>query len=124
MVLRRMLAGTALFACVIFSAASARGQPAAGPAGPVEILLQPEARADGPVVRIGNLAQLAGGDVNVREALARLDLAEFQGARDRVVLSREEVKFRLLVAGVHARSFRLVGAPQCQVRKTTKALSE
>src|SRR5438067_5152365 len=123
MALRRMLVVTALVASIVLAPTVGWGQPGTGATGPVEIALLPEARADGPVVRIGNLAQLAGGDVKVREALARLDLAEFQGARDRVVLSRDEVKFRLLVAGVDARSFRLVGAPQCQVRKTTKALS-
>jgi Chaperone for flagella basal body P-ring formation len=121
---RRILFGALLVASAIAPVAVGRAQaPAAAPQA-VEILLQAEARADGPLVRIGNVAQLDCGDARLREAMACLDLAEFQGSNDRVVLSRDELHFRLLLAGQDPKSFRLVGAKQCLVRKCTGAVTE
>src|SRR5437870_1528944 len=97
---------------------------AQGPDAGVEITLKADARADGPVIRIGHVAHLAGGDAKLRDALARLDVGEFPAGVDRLVLGRDEVKFRLLVAGHDAASFRTAGSLKCIVRKSSPAVTE
>lgn len=116
----RSLLAAALLA--IPAAALAQGR-AARPA-PVEIVLLPEVRADGPVIRLGHIAQLTGGEPNLRAALANLDLAEFRTGNDAVVLGRADVKFRLLVAGHDARFVRFTGAAHSRVQRSTGALTE
>jgi hypothetical protein len=91
---------------------------------PVDIILLSDVRADGPVIRLGHVAQLVGGETLVREALANLDLAEFRRTEIGLTLTRADVKFRLLVAGHDARSFRIAGAAQCRVKRSSGALTE
>src|SRR5205085_12321849 len=86
--------------------------------------LKADARADGPVIRIGHIAHLAGGDARLRDAMARLDVGEFLGAADRLVLGRDDVKFRLLVAGQEPASFRVSGTLKCIVRKRSPGVTE
>jgi flagella basal body P-ring formation protein FlgA len=118
-----MLVGALLVVCAIPCPLGVQGQTPKDGMRLVQISLKVEARADGPLVRIGHVAQLDGGDANVREAIARLDLADFLG-KDAMTLNREQVKFRLLIAGHDSRSFQVVGAAQCYVRKSTTAVSE
>jgi len=118
-----MVWGALLVVCAILCSSRVLGQAPKDGIRPVQIMLQVEARADGPLVRIGHVAQLDGGDANVREAIARLDLADFLG-KDAMTLNRDQVKFRLLIAGQDLRSFQVAGATQCYVRKSTTAVSE
>ena len=124
MPIRRILVSALVFLGIVLSAAASRAQAPALQPHAVEIALPAEARADGPLVRIGNVAQLEGGDAKLREALACLELAEFRGGDDRIVLNRDTLKFRLLLAGQDPKSFRLVGAAQCVIRKCTGAVTE
>lgn len=123
MLSRHMVWGALLVVCAALCSSRVLGQAPKDGIRPVQIMLQVEARADGPLVRIGHVAQLDGGDANVREAIARLDLADFLG-KDSMTLSRDQVKFRLLIAGQDSRSFQVVGAPQCSVRRSALAVSE
>jgi flagellar basal body P-ring formation protein FlgA len=121
---RRIHFGALLFVGIVLSAATAQAQAPAAERHAVEISLRAEARADGPLVRLGNVAVLEGGEAKLREALARLDVAEFLGGNNRIVLSRDALQFRLLLAGHDPGAFRLVGATQCVTRKCMGAVTE
>ena len=120
---RHIIVGALLVVCAVLCPSRGGGQTPKDGIRPLQISLQVEARADGPLVRIGHVAQLDGGDANVREAIARLDLADFLG-KDSMTLSRDQLRFRLLIAGQDSRSFQVAGSPQCYIRKSVPAVSE
>lgn len=118
------LARSLLAALMLGIPAVMQAQGFAARPAPVEIVLLPEVRADGPLIRLGHVAQLSGGDANLRAALANLDVSDFGAGAGAVTLGRAELKFRLLIAGHDARSFRLAGAVRSRVTRCTDALTE
>src|SRR3954470_21359645 len=72
---------------------------------PVVVLLHSEANVVGKVVKVGDVARLDGGPAGLREVLSKLDIGEWQEKADRLVVSRNDVKFRLLVGGHSERAF-------------------
>ena len=91
---------------------------------PVVLVLQTEASVSGKVVKIGDIARLDGGSAALREDFAKLDIAEWQATGDRLVVSRNDVKFRLLIRGCDERSFVIAGPPRCVVGRRASPLSE
>lgn len=89
----------------------------------VEITLLAEARVEGPMIRIGHVARIAGGDESVRQAIAAIDLADVHRTREDLRISRDALGYRLLVAGHNPRSFRIVGEIRCIVHVTQAAES-
>lgn len=86
---------------------------------PVSITLLAEAQVAADVVQIGQVARLDGGSPRLREALAKLDIAEWAKKEERLVVSREQVRYRLLLQGLSPRAFRLAGGPEkCLVRRS------
>src|SRR4051794_103388 len=72
---------------------------------PVVVVLQTEATVVGDLVRVGDVARITGGAGSMRDAFAKLDLADWSPTVDRLVVSRNDVKFRLLIRGFDERSF-------------------
>jgi hypothetical protein len=86
------------------------------PAEPVIVALNTEAGVDAKLVRIENIAYLNGGSTKLRELIGRLDLVEIPDGAT-LAINREEVKFRMLVAGISEQSFRITGAQRCITRR-------
>jgi hypothetical protein len=109
-------------------AAAAAATVWAGAQGPVSdpvvLVLQTEATVSGGVVRVGDIARIDGGSAALRDAFARLDIAEWQPAADRLVVSRNDVKFRLLIRGHDERTFVIAGPARCVVGRKSSPLSE
>jgi flagellar basal body P-ring formation protein FlgA len=93
-------------------------------ADPVVVVLRTEATVSGKLVKIGDIARIDGGSASLREAFAKLDIGEWQGSADRLVVSRNDVKFRLLIRGFEERSFVVAGPPRCVVGRRSSPLSE
>jgi flagellar basal body P-ring formation protein FlgA len=91
---------------------------------PVVLVLQTEASVVGKVVKIGDVARIEGGTAGLRDDMARLDIAEWQATGDRLVVSRNDVKFRLLIRGCDEKSFVIAGSPRCVVGRRASPLSE
>jgi flagellar basal body P-ring formation protein FlgA len=91
---------------------------------PVVLLLHTEASVAGPVVKIGDIARIDGGSATLRDAFAKLDIAEWQPAGDRLVVSRNDVKFRLLIRGYDERTFVIAGPPRCVVGRRASPFSQ
>src|SRR5207244_1811948 len=84
-------------------------------AEPVTVVLFAQAAVDDVLVTLEQIAKLSGGPESVRQRLAKLDIAEFKlGAAHMTVLS-DQVRFRLLLAGLEASAFRLQGARRTNV---------
>jgi flagella basal body P-ring formation protein FlgA len=85
--------------------------------GDVLISLFPMILAQRPAVYVEDVASLEGGDLQQRRLLGRLDLLDLPGWGGEVTISREQVRYRLLLAGVGPARFRLVGAAAVHVRQ-------
>ncbi|MFO0968398.1 MAG: flagellar basal body P-ring formation chaperone FlgA [Gemmataceae bacterium] len=83
--------------------------------GLVIVTLRPAATVDDAVVRVRDVASVEGGSAGLGERIARLDVAELK-AGDSHVITREQVFYRLLIAGLDKRSFRVVGPAHLSVR--------
>ena len=64
----------------------------------------------------------AGAGFALRQRLARLDVAEFKLAADRTVVSRDQVKFRLMLAGINESQFYLSGSTRTQTNSNSRPL--
>lgn len=75
---------------------------AAVAADPVTISVRPTPAGSDPLVTIGQAAKLSGGDVAVREKMAKLDLIERAEAEG---ISRKLIRYRLKLAGFDDTAF-------------------
>src|ERR1700730_12143027 len=109
---RRSPFAAGVIACLAFWINSARvaAQGSSFALEPVTIVLFPEAVIDDSLITLGQIAKLSGGPDALRKRLGKLDVAEFKlGIAHGMVLS-EQVRFRLLLAGVDGGEFQLSGA--------------
>jgi hypothetical protein len=75
----------------------------------VTVSLQAEAMIDDSVIYLDQIAKLSGGPITLRQRLARLDVAEFKLDAERTAVSSDQVRFRLLLAGIGAAQFQFSG---------------
>lgn len=87
---------------------------------PVVLTLSDRAAPPAPVVTVGHVATLIGGDAKVREKMAALDLTE---RGEGVVVTRKQVAFRLRLAGFDADAFVVTGADKTTLGVPKAALS-
>src|ERR1041385_6407658 len=80
----------------------------------VTITLLPEAVLDDSVIYLDQIAKLSGPPT-LRQRLARLDVAEFRLGLQRCTVTSDQVKFRLMLAGIPMNQFQLTGAPRTLV---------
>ena len=93
-------------------------------ADPVVVVLRTEASASGKLVKIGDVARIDGGSASLRDDFAKLDVGEWVGPADRLVVSRNDVKYRLLIRGYEEKSFVIAGPPRCVVGRRSSPFSE
>jgi flagella basal body P-ring formation protein FlgA len=77
---------------------------------PVTIELVPQAVIDDSLIALDQVARLSGGSDSVRKRLTKLDIAEFKLGTDHMTVLGDQVRFRLLLAGLDASAFHLQGA--------------
>lgn len=76
---------------------------------PIVLVLRATATAAESQVRIGDIADLQECEEPERERIARLDLAELPLSSQPILLTREQIGFRLQLAGLSPSSYRLEG---------------
>jgi flagella basal body P-ring formation protein FlgA len=81
-------------------------------ARPIVVALRDTAMVSGSQVRIGDIADLQGCEEPQREQIARLDLAELPLSSQPILVTQQQIGFRLQLAGLAAGSYRLQG-PSC-----------
>ncbi|HTU88748.1 MAG TPA: flagellar basal body P-ring formation chaperone FlgA [Gemmataceae bacterium] len=97
----------------------AQQQPETQTKEPTVLALRATATVSGPQVKLGDIADLQGGDDSERERLAGLDLAELPLSSQPILVTRQQIGFRLQLAGLAADSYRLEGP--CCVRVSRPA---
>ena len=102
--------GTAILV-LLGTAAAAAPEPE-----PVAVVLRPEAAVAQPTVRIEDVARLHGGDPALRRRLAKLDLACLTPDRPELAFPQQLIAFRIQLAGIELRAFRVEGAERTAVR--------
>lgn len=90
---------------------------------PVRIALRPSAAVPERLVTLADLAVLSGGDENLRQRLARLDVSDPPTERG-TRITQTRVQFRVLLDGVPQDQFRLAGAAATRVRLDTATLDD
>ena len=101
----------ALLACCLqASSAVVNAQWLAAGTERVTIVLFPEAVIDDSLVNLGQIARLSGGPDALRKRLEKLDVAEFKIGSTRAAVLADQVRYRLLLAGVDAGQFQVSGA--------------
>jgi flagella basal body P-ring formation protein FlgA len=81
----------------------------------VIVTLRPMVSASDSQVRIADVADLHGGDTDLKQRIGRLDLSDLPKPGQTVQVSREQVSFRIRLAGIDPRAFRMAGAQRSVV---------
>jgi hypothetical protein len=85
---------------------------------PVVITLAHDVEIDDSIVELAQIAKFTGGQESLRNRLAKLYVVEFKLGVQQVTVAREQVRFRLLLAGLDERQFVLRGAARTFVRES------
>ena len=101
---------TCLLGAVMTAGAAFAGPPSVAPVQEaVSIYLRPSVALVGPVVTVGDVAALEGGTSAYRRRFAALDLADLSSGAPELDITREQIAFRLRLAGASVNQFRLLG---------------
>jgi flagella basal body P-ring formation protein FlgA len=111
------------FRCCVVLAAVFVGMPAAVTAGePIRVNLQHEvASSVNKVVRLGDVATIETSSPQLASKLAALDLDTFTRGDSAVLVSREQVRIRLALAGLNHSDLVLTGVSEVKVTKVEAA---
>jgi hypothetical protein len=90
---------------------------------PLVIKLIPEVSVDASTVTLDQIAKITGSTLDLRRKIAKLDVAEFKLLAHRLTISEEQVKFRLLLAGMNTAQFRLSGAKRVSVLESEEPIT-
>jgi hypothetical protein len=112
---------SALLALAVVVPASAQGL--ASERNTVTIALMQQTALDDTVIYLNQIARLSGGPIALRQRIARLDVAEFRIGADRTLVSCEQIKYRLLLAGVQESQFQMIGARRTMVSASGEPLT-
>lgn len=120
----RLLALAVLLCCCHWTVTHAGGQTSVKGTGPVVVTLRASTVVEEPVVTVGAIATIEGGGPALRQRIAALDVAEVSEVGRTVVVSREQLGYRLRIAGIDGDAFRVEGPGQVQVKMMTAELTE
>lgn len=82
---------------------------------PIVVTVKPHANVSESLARIGSVAEVRGGASPMRARIAALDLAEFNRTRSETIVTKDQVYFRMRLAGIEEREFRIIGAARTTV---------
>lgn len=107
--------------CVVALCLAGGAAPAAEQA--VVVSVRGEALASDARVSVGDVAAVEGGPAALRERITRLDLVEIAEGRTAATVSREQIAYRIRLAGIDPAQFRVQGAMQSRVTLQRHAVS-
>ena len=76
---------------------------------PVVVTLLDKQELSKPIVSIGDIAQVKGGDFFQRNKISGLDIAQMDKTSERVDVEKRHVHLRILLAGIPVEDFNVVG---------------
>jgi hypothetical protein len=90
---------------------------------PILITLVAEVSVDDSVVTLDQIAKITGSTLDMRQRIAKLDIADFKLFAKCLTITDDQVRFRLLLSGLHATQFRLAGVHRVNVRESDDPIS-
>src|SRR5262249_48327088 len=93
----------------LLSVVAAGATPPALEHDPVVVTMRPVADVTGVDVLVADIAEIRGGDVQLREKIAGLDLTEAPRTGQTVVVTAHQLSCRIRVAGIDPRQYVLQG---------------
>jgi flagella basal body P-ring formation protein FlgA len=108
---------------VLWTLAAAQERGSAAKEQPVLIRLQARPRVADSVIAIGHVAVVEGGRPELCQRVAALDVGELSDSGE-LSLTQEGIAYRVQLAGIEARQFRVVGAARAIVSRAPQELSE
>src|ERR1700722_16153929 len=115
-----LLALIALHASCALAEAQQRG-PATDP---VTVALLPQAVSDDDLVCLGQIAKLSGGSEAARARIGRLDIVGFKLGPSPGGVAQEQVRFRLLLAGIDEARFNLQGSKRTVIVESDEPVTQ
>ncbi|HYV38338.1 MAG TPA: flagellar basal body P-ring formation chaperone FlgA [Gemmataceae bacterium] len=115
---------TALLAAIGFALCCPCAVLAQADAKAVIVTLRASAVVDEPVVMLGAVASIDGGEPWIRQKIGSLDVAEVSAAGKSVVISCEQVALRIQLAGFDTQSFKVIGPAQTMVKMVAVGLTQ
>ena len=92
--------------------------------GVVRVTLLSGAAIDDTVLTLEQIATVDGGPTRLRQRIATIDIADVKPGNQEQSVSADQVRFRLILAGIDESQFRIVGALRVQIRETGDAVSQ
>jgi flagellar basal body P-ring formation protein FlgA len=121
MALHRLAPGVAIY--VFAALVNVMPAPAEMP-DQLVVTVRPRAAVGPRTIRVGDVADLAGGSPALREAVAALDLTDAGAARAGITIKRQQVAFRIRLAEVPSSLFRVDGAEESLVERQRCSVPE
>jgi hypothetical protein len=97
-------------------------EPVVRAAEPAGVALPERVTVQTSLVTLGQVASISG-DAEIRERLARLDIAEFKSHDRGLTISRRAVEYRLVLAGIDPATVRVMGAERMVIGVTRRMLT-
>jgi hypothetical protein len=91
------------------------GQESDKDAGLLVVTLRGTARVKSEIVCVQDVALVQGGSASLRDKVSRLDVAELRNA-EAASVTRDQVYYRLLLAGIDKKAFRVAGPAHLTVQ--------
>jgi flagella basal body P-ring formation protein FlgA len=107
----RVLVSGLVFALALLADAAAAEQE------PIVLKLRSTATASGTQVTLGDIAEIRGCEGPQSDRLARLDLTELPLSSEAILVSQQQIGFRLQLAGLAADAYRLQGPRYVRVSR-------
>ncbi len=119
------LSGLITLVAIVIGCAANRlvAQSPAVEKSPVVIALVAEAMIDDSLVQLDQIAKLTGGTAEMRRRIAKLDVAELKLSAERTTVTADQVRFRLLLAGLESSQVRLTGFKQTLVYESNEPVT-
>jgi flagellar basal body P-ring formation protein FlgA len=111
-------------ALLVVAAAAVSSAARAAEPETLVVTLRPHAAVGLHTIRIGDVADLVGGALALRETVAALDLADATAARQGITVKREQVDFRIRLAGVPENLFRVGRVAEARVEPERCSVAE
>jgi len=96
----------------------------AGQASALVVALRPSVKAGHRVLSIGDVADIYGGDSDLSQRIARLDILDNRQPIGPTAISQRQIRIRLLLDGISADSFSLAGSEQIVISPQTDPIND
>ncbi|MCS7167839.1 MAG: flagellar basal body P-ring formation chaperone FlgA [Gemmatales bacterium] len=90
----------------------------------MEIRLRCEVVHPGHRITLGDIAEIVGGPIGLRQGLSRLELEEANNALETLIITKRRVIYRIQLAGIDINAVQIVGADEVKIIRKANLQSD